>query len=587
MPAAEGQAAIPTGSGLATVHGVVRNAATGEPLARALVRIEGDAENGALTDGSGRFEIPGVPVGQQTFEVIKPGFLENMFATTGAGNGVEQFLVAMATGGHNVLVAAEMPDLNFALAPTGSIQGQVVLSTGDPAQGIGIQLVRRTVQDGRGIWQAAGQTKTNSEGSYRFAGLAGGIYAIYTDPAMEGEGGTALVAGNRGAAARSGYASVFYPDAREESSAGRIRVRGGEQAQANLTLTLEPFYLVTALAALPQSSRLSAADRESTSYTALVMDSGGHTLGYPARFDAQTHTIQALLPDGTYSLLISTVPRMTRQRLQFRSMDGNPLEATVNLPDEDTGPMLGTVDFSVAGQPVANLRVPLSAPQPNAMQLNLLESETGTAAGSQGAKSPTGGWIDAGLTVVMVSLAGGWIDDGMVRAYASGRGAGSMQAVYTTPGSYWVHARAQKGFCEASFTAGGANLAREPLVIGISGSTAPMELTVRNDCSRLTVSLPESLSSLGPGEEPFYTVYVIPEFDSTADVEPMTLRASTGGSFTLDDLTPGNYRVYMFDAPVQLEYRNPSALAALPNVGQEVTLSPGVTGHVVLEAAGR
>ena len=203
LPTAEGQAAgAPNASQLATVHGAVRNAATGEPLARALVRIEGDAENGALTDGSGRFEIPGVPVGQQTFEVIKPGFQENMFAATGAEKGMEQFLVAMATGGHNVLVAAEMPDLNFALAPTGSIQGQVVLSTGDPAQGIGIQLVRRTVQDGRGIWQAAGQTKTNSEGSYRFAGLAAGIYAIYSDPAMEGEGGVALVAGNHGAMAR-------------------------------------------------------------------------------------------------------------------------------------------------------------------------------------------------------------------------------------------------------------------------------------------------------------------------------------------------------------------------------------------------
>src|SRR5579859_6056559 len=53
------------------VHGSVKNAATGEPLARALVRIEGDAVTGRLTDGDGRFEIPGVPVGPQAFQVIK------------------------------------------------------------------------------------------------------------------------------------------------------------------------------------------------------------------------------------------------------------------------------------------------------------------------------------------------------------------------------------------------------------------------------------------------------------------------------------------------------------------------------------
>jgi hypothetical protein len=45
-----------------TVQGQVINAATGQPIPRALVRIEGDAETGALTDSDGRFEIPGVPV---------------------------------------------------------------------------------------------------------------------------------------------------------------------------------------------------------------------------------------------------------------------------------------------------------------------------------------------------------------------------------------------------------------------------------------------------------------------------------------------------------------------------------------------
>ena len=44
------------------VRGVVKNAATGQPVPRALVRIEGDAASGALTDGDVRFEISGVPV---------------------------------------------------------------------------------------------------------------------------------------------------------------------------------------------------------------------------------------------------------------------------------------------------------------------------------------------------------------------------------------------------------------------------------------------------------------------------------------------------------------------------------------------
>jgi hypothetical protein len=81
--------------------------------------------------------------------------------------------------------------------------------------------------------------------------------------------------------------------------------------------------------------------------------------------------------------------------------------------------------------------------------------------------------------------------------------------------------------------------------------------------------------------EPFYTVYVVPEFASTEDVVPQTLRPSTGGRVTLSGLTPGNYHVYAFDHPVALEYRNPAVLAGLQ--GQAITISPGETSDLVVE----
>jgi hypothetical protein len=98
--------------------------------------------------------------------------------------------------------------------------------------------------------------------------------------------------------------------------------------------------------------------------------------------------------------------------------------------------------------------------------------------------------------------------------------------------------------------------------------------------------LPQTLSALVSGEEPSFTVYVVPDFDTTVDLGPVTLRPSTGGSFTLEGLTPGNYHVYTFDAPVRLEYRNPEALAALSSPGQAVSLSSAATSTLVLEAPG-
>jgi hypothetical protein len=55
---------------------------------------------------------------------------------------------------------------------------------------------------------------------------------------------------------------------------------------------------------------------------------------------------------------------------------------------------------------------------------------------------------------------------------------------------------------------------------------------------------------------------------------------------TLESLTPGSYHVFTFDAPVRLEYRNPAVLAAMPNPGQQVTLSPSATSNLVLEVPG-
>lgn len=545
---------------LVTVYGVVSNALTGQPLPRALVRIEGDANTGALTDGEGVFEIPGVPAGPQIFEVVKPGFHDR---GTGAGSpgGGE---VEVAT--HNVLVDAQMPKLTFALAPTSAIRGQIDLSTGDPAERIPVVLLKRTVQDGRGVWPQAAVTRTNSEGLYRFAGLGAGEYAIYTEPAMESEPATPLAV-DGGTAEREGYASVFYRDARELAGAAKIKLSGGEQAQANFTLTLEPFHAVTATVTFPDDRTEApggASSHEGEAYSAVVMDAAGHELPYHGNHDWGSRAVKTLLPDGTYTLLLTYSPPFEKKRLETAG----------------AGLLFGTVDFSVSGHDLPNLRVPLSVWHENAVELTIVRSSPPPAqTGATQARES--------LAQVMVSSTGGGNRDGIVGFYASGSGPGAMGAAFTLPGSWWVHTHiGQKGLCEQSFTAGGVNLAREPLVIGLSGSTPPMELTLRDGCAKLTLSLPAALTALAPGEEPYYTVYVVPDFDSTVDLVPVTLRSSSGGTVTLEDLTPGSYHVYAFNAPVRLEYRNPAVLAALPNPGQQVTLSPGAASNLLLEVPG-
>lgn len=550
-----------------TVRGIVRNSASDAPLPRALVRIDGDASSGTLTDGDGRFEIEGVPVGPQEFEVVKPGFLDQAAGAENSPNRGQTF-------GHNVIVAAGMTDLGFNLSPANSIHGQIQLSTGDPAQGITVVLLKRIVQDGRMAWEANSNAKTNSEGVYRFGGLGNGTYALYTEPAMDSDAATNLVETGSGSnVARGGFASVYYPDAHDLAGAGKIKLAAGEQAQANFTLALEPFQAVTASVVFPggrQAPETSGA-QAGTNYSGVVKDLRGRELPYTAQYDPATHSFQMFLPEGSYSLAVTAMLGPTTERELSRIQVGRFEGMLQTLPT-----LAGQTDFAVAGRAVTNLRVAVSPVHRSPVQVTV--TRTGTQ--SQGAG-------DARLFVSLTQTED-WLGDSMVGSYAEGTSAGPLEPSYTPPGVYWVHTSiAPRNFCESAFTAGGTSLAREPMAIDIAGSTAPLLLALRDDCATLTLSLPGLMTGLGAGEEPFYTVYVVPDFDSTEDVIPQTLRVSTGGKVTLSGLTPGNYHVYTFDHPRALAYRNAAAMAALDNAGQPITLTPGARADLTVEAPQR
>jgi len=543
------------------VQGVVRNAATSEPLPRTLVRIEGDADTGALTDGDGHFEIPAVPAGPQAIRLVKPGFRDRPYATEEVDNQVDG-------PAHSVLVSAQMPELTLTLAPDGTIRGRVELSTGDPATGITVELLKQAIHNGRAVWMQDTLTRTNGDGTYRFPGLPDGIYAVYTLPALESEPAvTAVAAGSGTNIARSGYPAVFYPDAREFAGAGHIRLAAGEQAEANLLLTLEPFHTVTAFAATQAGgARGSAAQR----LMATVSDATGRPTPYDAQYDDATHAIQASLPDGTYTLLVSGF-----QRQQF-SGDGF---AIAGRDMGRTGALVGSVDFVVAGHAVTGLRFPLAAPQTSTVHLRYLRSTTSQTGAPTAAQENYGNNVS-----LLMDQADGLPQQGETNASPLDGGQDAIDLTLTRPGAYWVGAYVQqKGWCAGSFTAGGVNLARDPLVLGLSTSAPVIDLTLRDDCATLALSLPPALAAFVPGEEPFYTVYVVPDFDTAEVVPPMTVHASSGPALNVEGLTPGSYHVYTFTTPVRLEYRNPAALAALSNAGQQVTLSPGAAGSLVLE----
>jgi len=547
-----------------TVHGIVRNQATGEPLARALVQIEGDADTGTLTDGEGRFGISNLPVGPQIIRIAKPGFRDRPYATEETG--------LQAEGpARSVLVAAQMPELDFALTPDCAIHGHIELSTGDPADNIPVVLLKQVVRSGRALWAQINTTRTNGDGNYRFGSLPDGTYAVSTQPTLESEPAVNLMAaGSAAHISRSGYPAVFYPDARDLAGASRIRLANGSQAEASFSLRLEPFYPVSFVAGTQDTA--AAKDGRQGNFTAVFMDATNHPLPYVAQYDGTTHTLQANLPDGTYIVVVRgfQMPGSSGDDVAYIG----PGERRIALRGQ--GALAGSLEFTVAGHAVTGLRVPLAPPPTAAVRLRFVHS----------ADAPAGSASNGNGDQVNLT-----IDPAEGAPLNSGQAPWSINnepdAITFTaqPGSYWLTAfPGRKGLCAGPITGGGINPAREPLTMSLATPPPPMELTLSDGCGTLALTLPPALATFLPGEEPFYTVYMVPDFDTVVDIPPMTMHPSSGATLPIDSLTPGSYHIYTFASPVHLEFRNPAALAAMNNAGQQVTVSAGTTTNLVLEA---
>lgn len=541
---------------LVTVRGVVMNAASGEPLPRALVKLEGDLTLGALTDGEGRFEIPGVPEGLQTLDVVKPGFRGTVH--------LNDFVLPVT---HTARVVTGMPELRFSLAPDNALYGKVTLSTGDPGVEIGLTLLRQTIQDGHSRWMEVERHQSTPEGDFRFSGLEDGTYLLMTQPAFDNDRGAPPSCDEKAPAEVPGYPVTFYGGSDVLGGAARIVLAGGQAVQANLALTLAALHEVQAV-----PTRVPAGGQ--WHFNSAILDQSGLRLEYPTRENGKDHSLCAFLPNGTYTLTIEggmneglgqpgTV--LSRQALRARQVTG-------------------MIEFGVDSLSPMRLRVPLASsvatpihfryePGPPKPQVN--DRFDGNSEGSEPDPDPM---------VLSVALTNGIAGRGDANVNANRVSNDLYELNRLAPGAYWIEAAASRsGTCLGSVTAGGQSMGHTPWTAGQNGTGEAIDVVLRTDCAKLSLQLPAGLQGEGTGEDLAFYIYVVPEFDSVASVRDGVVQTFAERSETLDDMTPGTYRVFSFATPQALEYRTTGALDQLNGQGQEVTLSPGGSVNLVLE----
>ncbi len=504
-----------------TVRGSVISKSNGQPVARALVTMEGQSTGAVFTDNDGHFEFHDVPPGQSILLTMRPGF-----------NGSARF------GGeqHRIQVGANMPDITIALMPAGAISGQITLSTSDSAENIQVNLLRKEIQNGRAFWQQIKSRSTNSEGRYFFGNLDPGAYRIYTSGSTDPDPDSGR------SHPRWGYPPEYFPEDSDGSGNAALNLQPGQRLEADLLLTHEQFFPVTVT--------ISNVERGANIQ---VFDLAGHSLPYPSQFSPRDQTVHLDLPPGSY-------------RLEGTAFGLKPAFGDAQI----------TVSNAYASTSMALLPI-------NPIPVMIHREFTGQSQSMirfGGGQEPE--WFSAGVNLNLHRNAAGMsgFAGGNLRRNPNSADNSSYILENIRPGSYSVQANGFQGYV-ASVTSGGVDLAQHPLVVGSGGTSAPIDVVLRDDSATLTVSLKNQANSGSGNSGPQGYVSLVPQFSTPSQIPENAPLAQT--EIQIGNLPPGSYRVIAFDTPQQLEYTNPDAMRAIAGKGEIVTLSPGGTAQVSLD----
>jgi Carboxypeptidase regulatory-like domain len=512
------------------VRGTVVNSVTHEPIARALVTITEETSSSQLTDNQGRFEFPNVPTGRSVLQARRPGF----FAPGSRG---DVFLP--------IAVGSDIGDRTLTLEPAGSITGQITMPASDPGSNIRVQLMRRTIQEGRARWAIAGMKLTNSEGVFRFGNLQRGDYKLITASSLDPDIFSSQ------APVRWGFPSASYPEEGNSDTTGFLRLTPGQQLNAPLAVTREPFYSVT----IPVANQLPQG------YSVQISDGRGRLNDVSTFYDSRQQQFRAYLPNGSFTVTIQSYmpsPGFASEPITVRNAPVQ-VQGLAILPIHPI-PVTIRKEFTSANN---------DGPQ-------MIEIENGKQVE-----------ISRDINLMLFSAA----EEEFVGVNLRHEPGGDNSAWVlenVLPGKYWVQTYANQGYV-ASITAGGTDLARDPLVIGPGGTSAPIEIVLRNDMATMSVRLkntspsinassPNDTPELHPDiQSPLGFLYLVPQFDTSSVVQQaVPLQQTT----SLLNLRPGTYRVLALDRPFDLEYRNPKALEAYSGKGQTITLEPNGTANI-------
>lgn len=514
-----------------TLHGVVVNSATNEPVPHALVTLSFEGERSAFAGTDGTFQFEGLThSGQGGIAAKKPGYFSPQDVRT-----------SQHSTSHTprpVTIGPDQPPLILKLIPEGVISVHVSGEGGEPIDSLPVHLLFEGVENGRRVMQQLRSVETNEAGEFRAADLVAGRYFVFVGPDSE------PIAPQTGGRGRQGYPAVFYPGASDLASAGPIEITPGKHAEINISLSLRPFFRIAGtIGGVPSGDRVNLE----------VLDSAGLPVGTATTIGLNKGTFQMEpLPSGSY-----TITARDLQQVLFAS---HPLNLNADALDVHLTMLPGLAIQAT-------------------VRLELAHSDTQTD--EQGHRRIVSGNTAIGFgirpLVRLTFFPSNRLLTPMQRPFQPGvTGSGdSFVMEHVRPGAYAVHLDPTGPYYVQSARSGATDLLREELTVAPCASVQPIQIVLRDDFASLVgkVSYDARVESA--------IVLAIPEDNPAGALQKVV--SQPGGVFDVRSLAPGAYKVLAVDRADNFAYAEPGVLQKYLSKAHDVTLAPDQTANVELE----
>jgi hypothetical protein len=311
------------------IHGTVLDAASGSPIARALVLGPGVAE---LTDTSGHFVLQGLSGSTASLSAQRPGY-------AGSPTGTR-------TSETTVTLQAEDTAVTLRLYPLSILSGRLVSGTDEPIAGANVTAYRRTYLQGYARMVPAGQARTDSRGLFRLS-VPAGDYVVTTRPiGSEPETGLSVLPTRSPPLGANAFTSTLHLAAGEQKTV-RLEAHTGYPQRVRLSI-----------AAVPDSVRSVAVTAES--------DLGGEPDSLSAR-RSKDGSFDLQLPPGRYTLRTTMRGSSPQQPLLEGSASVDVLEhgenvAAISLAPQPIIPVLMDVQPDTSTASSTTLTPPATPP---------------------------------------------------------------------------------------------------------------------------------------------------------------------------------------------------------------------------------